>query len=547
MGLHARNVAGSSEYMTKFESFKAFNISQNMLDVLEKKGFFKPTPIQVHVIPLLMKGDRDIIGQAQTGTGKTAAFGIPIIEKLTGNTGSIQALVLTPTRELALQVSEELESLKGGKNLTIVPLYGGQPIKQQLKILTSGTDIVVGTPGRIIDHLQKGNIKLNSISYLVLDEADEMLNMGFIEDVKEIFRNTSENKQMLLFSATMPTPILKLAKKHMRNHDYVSVSQEDLIAEFTDQVYYELAEEQKLEALRRLIDINDGFYGLIFCNTKSDTLEISQRLGERGYAADALNGDLTQDQRESILKKFRGKGLNILVATDVAARGIDVVELTHVINYSLPQDAESYIHRIGRTGRAGKQGTAITFVTPADLRRFESFVRVANAEVRKEKIPSAKEVISTRTKSFRRDIGQIIKAGEYNDFLKMASELLERQQASAVVASLLKYYFQDTLKEEHYPEPDAVSSKTDKGKVRLFVAIGEYEGMTPEKMPDFLSRESGINDLELETIEVFSKFSFVTVTKNQADMLLKRFADMRKRNRPFMELAMNSNVRDNRK
>ena len=536
-----------SEYMTKFENFKAFNISQGMLDVLEKKGFFKPTPIQVHVIPLLMKGDRDIIGQAQTGTGKTAAFGIPIIEKLTENKGSIQVLVLTPTRELALQVSEELESLKGDKNITIVALYGGQPIKQQLKTLTSGTDIIVGTPGRIIDHLQKGNIKLDSISYLVLDEADEMLNMGFIEDVKEIFKSTNENKQMLLFSATMPTPILKLAKKHMRNHDYVSVSQEDLIAEFTDQVYYELAEYQKFEALCRLIDITDGFYGLIFCNTKSDTLEISQKLGERGYAADALNGDLTQDQRENILKKFRNKGLNILVATDVAARGIDVVELTHVINYSLPQDAESYIHRIGRTGRAGKQGTAITFITPADSRRFESFVRAANAEVRQEKIPSAKEVVTVRTKNFKRDVGQIIRSGEYQDFLKMANELMDRQQANAVVASLLKYYFQNTLKEEHYPELDAGISKNDKGKIRLFVAIGEYEGMTPEKMPDFLSRESGINDLELETIEVFSKFSFITVTQNQADMLLKRFADMRKRNRPFVELAMNSNVRENRK
>lgn len=533
--------------MTKFDSFKTFNLSQSMLDVLEKKGFFKPTPIQVHVIPLLMKGDRDIIGQAQTGTGKTAAFGIPIIERLTGNAASIQALVLTPTRELALQVSEELGSLRGDKNIRIVPLYGGQAIKNQLKELTSGADIVVGTPGRIIDHLKRGNIKLDSISYLVLDEADEMLNMGFIEDVKEIFRSTNENKQMLLFSATMPTPILKLAKKHMRNHDYVSVSQEDLIAEFTDQVWFELTEEQKFEALCRLIDINDGFYGLIFCNTKSDTVEISQKLGERGYAADALNGDLTQDQRENILKKFRSKRLNILVATDVAARGIDVVELTHVINYSLPQDAESYIHRIGRTGRAGKQGTAITFVTPADSRRFESFVRTAGAEVRLEKVPSVKDVLNSRTKSFKRDIGQIMRTGEYQDLLKLANELLDRQQANAVVASLLKYYFQDTLKEDHYPELDAGRSQEDDGKVRLFVAIGDYEGMTPEKMPGFLSRESGINDLELDTIEVFSKFSFVTIPKKQADLLLKRFADMRKRNRPFVELAMNSNVRENRK
>lgn len=536
-----------SEHMTKFDNFKAFNISQSMLDVLEKKGFFKPTPIQVRVIPLLLKGEKDIIGQAQTGTGKTAAFGIPLIEKLTGNTGNIQVLVLTPTRELALQVSEELESLKGEKNLSIVPLYGGQSIKEQLKTLTSGADIIVGTPGRIIDHLKKGNIKLDSISHLVLDEADEMLNMGFIEDVKEIFKNTNENKQMLLFSATMPTPILKLAKKHMRNHEYISVSQEDLIAEFTDQVYYELAEEQKFEALCRLIDINDGFYGLIFCNTKSDTVEVSQKLGERGYAADALNGDLTQDQRESILKKFRSKGLNILVATDVAARGIDVLELTHVINYSLPQDAESYIHRIGRTGRAGKQGTAITFITPPDSRRFESFVRAANAEVRLEKIPSPKEIVTVRTKNFKKDIGQVLKAGEYTDFLKLANELLDKQQSIAVVASLLKYYFQNTLKEEHYPELDAGSSKKDDGKIRLFVAIGDYEGMTPEKMPDFLSRESGITDLELDTIEVFSKFSFVTVPKKQADLLLKRFADMRKRNRPFVELAMNSNVRENRK
>lgn len=533
--------------MTKFNSFKTFGLSQNMLEVLENKGFFKPTPIQVRVIPLLMKGERDIIGQAQTGTGKTAAFGIPIIEKLKEGATSIQALVLTPTRELALQVSEELESLKGDKNIRILPLYGGQAIRNQLKALTFGADIVVGTPGRIIDHLKRGNIELDSISYLVLDEADEMLNMGFIEDVKEIFRNTNENKQMLLFSATMPTPILKLAKKHMRNHDYISVSQEDLIAEFTDQIWFELTEEQKFEALCRLIDINDGFYGLVFCNTKSDTIAISQKLGERGYAADALNGDLTQDQRENILKKFRNRRLNILVATDVAARGIDVVELTHVINYSLPQDAESYIHRIGRTGRAGKQGTAITFVTPTDSRRFESFIRTVGAEVELKKVPSVKDVINSRTKNFKENIAHIIKTGEYQDLLKLANELLENHHPSVVVAALLKYSFQDTLKEEHYPELDADSSKIDDGKVRLFVAIGNYEGIAPENIPNFLSNRSGISDLKIENIEVFSRFSFVTVPKKQADLLLERFADMHKRNRPFVELAMNNNVRENRK
>lgn len=303
----------------ELEGFKSLGLSENTLMALKKKGFEEPTPIQVKAIPLLLKGDKDIIGQAQTGTGKTAAFGIPIIEKIKERSNNVQAFILVPTRELAIQVSEEMNSLKGHKRLHIIPLYGGQSIDQQLQRLEKGVDIVVGTPGRVLDHINRKSLNLGKISYLVLDEADEMLNMGFIDDVEEILKSTGSEKRMLLFSATIPKAILNIAKKYMKQYEFIAEKNEQLTVSLTEQICFEVSFSDKFEALCRIIDIEKEFYGLIFCRTKIDVDNIANRLIDRGYDADALHGDISQHQREKILNKLKNHKINILVATDVAA------------------------------------------------------------------------------------------------------------------------------------------------------------------------------------------------------------------------------------
>ncbi|PKL13993.1 MAG: RNA helicase, partial [Spirochaetae bacterium HGW-Spirochaetae-6] len=324
--------------MEKLTAFEALGLSAETIKALALKGFEEPTPIQEKTIPLLLAGGRNLIGQAQTGTGKTAAFGLPLIEKIAPDERDVQALILVPTRELAIQVAEEISSFKGKRRLQILPVYGGQSIDQQLRRLKKDVHIVVGTPGRIIDHIQRGTLKLANIKYMILDEADEMLNMGFIEDVEHILEQTPKEKTMLLFSATMPDEILRMAKKYMGDYETIKIKNQQMTTELTDQIYFEVNEEDKFEALSRIIDIEDEFYGLIFCRTKVDVDNVTSKLLDRGYEAEALHGDVSQHQRERILKKFKSQQLNILVATDVAAWGIDINDLSHVINFALPQD-----------------------------------------------------------------------------------------------------------------------------------------------------------------------------------------------------------------
>ena len=374
--------------MTDNEEFGALGLSPEMLAAVEAKGFERPTPIQKLTIPLLLAGDHDIIAQSQTGTGKTAAYGLPILQQLTRGAGGVQAIVLVPTRELALQVTEELISYNHEKKLSITAIYGGASISEQLRRLAKGADVVVGTPGRVLDHIRRGTLDLSSIRFLVLDEADEMLNMGFIEDVEEIMSHTPEERRVLLFSATMPQRIVNLSHTYMRDIEMVRAEATQLTADLTDQIYFEVRESDKFDALTRIIDITPDFYGIVFSRTKVGTDELVNRLLERGYAVEGLHGDVSQAQREKILRKFRNRQVNILVATDVAARGIDISNLTHVINYSLPQDPESYVHRIGRTGRAGNQGTAITFISSAEMRQFGFLKRSIKADIQKKSLPT---------------------------------------------------------------------------------------------------------------------------------------------------------------
>jgi len=522
--------------MKELHLFKQLGLSDETLVALEKKGFEEPSPIQKQTIPLLLEGNLDVVGQAQTGTGKTAAFGLPLIEKLKPNAGHVQALILAPTRELAIQVSEEINSLKGKNKLQIIPIYGGQAYSEQLRRLKIGVDIVVGTPGRIIDHINRGSLVVNQISYMILDEADEMLNMGFIEDIETILKATTKEKRMLLFSATMPDRILKLAEKYMGKYKVVRIDEEELTTNLTDQLYFEVSAYDKFEALCRIIDIEPNFYGLVFSRTKVDAEVISNKLVDRSYAAEALHGDISQHQRERILKKFKDKRINILVATDVAARGIDIHDLTHVINYSLPQDPESYVHRIGRTGRAGKEGTAITFVTPEEYRKIGFIKRVAKTEIRREKIPEVKDIIAAKKERIQTDIKNILEEGNYKEYVGMTKALLEDSEAENVISAILKFALQDELSERNYRAIKTISMDR-KGKARLFVAKGKIDGMTTQKLLDFISKRANVPKSKLRDVQVYEKFSFVNVPFEEAEVILASFKRNGKGRRPLVERA----------
>jgi ATP-dependent RNA helicase DeaD len=518
------------------DSFESLGLSESTLKVLKRKGFEEPTAIQVKTIPAILGGDRDVVGQAQTGTGKTAAFGLPIVELLSGKSKKVQALVLTPTRELAIQVAEEINSLKGSKKLSIVPIYGGQAIDQQLRSLKKGIDVVVGTPGRVIDHIERKSMNLDEISCLVLDEADEMLNMGFIDDIRKILQYANPERRTMLFSATMPREIMKIAKKYMGEYDVFEVQKGQLTVAQTDQIYFEVSRGDKFEALCRIVDIEEEFYGLIFCRTKADVDSVSNHLMERGYDADGLHGDLSQAQREKILNKFKKKMVNVLVATDVAARGIDVNDLTHVINYALPQDPESYVHRIGRTGRAGKEGTAITFITPEEYRKLQYIKRTAKTDIRKAKLPRVKDVIKAKKSRIKSDLADIVESHLEEEYLNMSRKLLETYPPEEIVSALIQYSFQEELDESSYREiQDAVVDS--KGTTRLFVAQGKKDNLTPKKLIDFIKDKCSIRSDKIKQIQILDKFSFVTLPFQEAEVLLSHFKKRKKGNAPFISEA----------
>ncbi|ASJ12885.1 DEAD/DEAH box helicase [Thermococcus thioreducens] len=365
-------------------SFERLGLSEATLVAVREKGFETPTDIQREVIPRLLSGDVDIIGQSQTGTGKTAAFALPIIEAIDPKIRAVQAIILTPTRELALQVADEIKSLRGRKRVYVYAVYGGQPIGPQIRALERGTHVIVGTPGRVLDHIRRGTLDLSSVKFFILDEADRMLDMGFIDDIEAIFRETPRRKRVLMFSATMPPEIRRLARRYMKNHEVISVSSDELVPEMVDQEYVEVVPAWKFTVLKKIL--GNDFYGIVFCATKRETRELSERLRRAGYSAEALNGDMSQNARERTFWRFKTKRTRILVATDVAARGLDVQDISHIVNYSLPMTAEDYVHRIGRTGRMGKRGRAITFIMPGEFKRLRYIAQVVGVEIRKSEL-----------------------------------------------------------------------------------------------------------------------------------------------------------------
>lgn len=532
--------------VTNVEKFRALGISEKTLTALAQKWFEEPSKIQELTIPLLLQWNVNIIGQAQTGTGKTAAFGIPLAEKITEHTGYTQAIVMAPTRELAIQVAEEIRSFLSQKKITVATIYGGQSYDIQLRQLKKWADIVVGTPGRVIDHLHRKTLSLDKISYCILDEADEMLNMWFIDDIKEILTHTNADKSMLLFSATMPKQILAVAKKYMGDYKVVSVAQTQMTVTQTSQIYLEVHERDKFEALSRIIDVEPNFFGIIFCKTKLDVEHVASHLSQRWYDAEALHGDIQQRQRERILERFKKRKLMALVATDVAARGIDVDDITHVINYALPGDAESYVHRVGRTGRAGKKWTAITFVTPSEYRKIMYFKKVTKTDITQGKIPSAEDVISIKKKNISTDIHTTIDTKKHEDHLAFAKELLADIAPEDLVASLLTLRYQNELSPERYT-PLAEVSVDKTGTARLFIALGKNHGYTSKKLVDYIVDTASISAQDIDDLRVLEDFSFMTVPFAEAEMILHVFDSLRKRGeKPLITKAKEKSSGDRR-
>lgn len=424
------------------KKFGNLELSEELVQAVLDMGFEEPSPIQSQAIPYLLEG-HDIIGQAQTGTGKTAAFGIPIIEKIIRPKYRVQALVLTPTRELAIQVSEELSKIGKYKKIRTLPIYGGQSIEMQIRALQRGVHIVVGTPGRIMDHLNRKTLILNQVKTVVLDEADEMLDMGFIEDIEFILKEAPVPRQTVLFSATMPNAIKSLAGNYMDNPQNIAVSRDTLTVPKIEQVYYAVRKENKLNVLCRILDMETVGLSIIFCRTKKGVDELAESLQGRGYLAEGLHGDLSQAQRNRVMKKFRDANIELLIATDVAARGLDIDNVSHVINFDIPQDPESYVHRIGRTGRAGKSGLAITLVTPWELKQLKLIERVIKKKIRRKEAPTMAEVAEKQRSMIKEQLGGIISNGRLGSYKELLGDLMEDYDVMDLAAAALKLAFQD--------------------------------------------------------------------------------------------------------
>ncbi|WP_211653209.1 DEAD/DEAH box helicase [Planococcus alpniumensis] len=422
--------------------FTELNISETTLKSVRRMGFEEATPIQEGTIRLGMEG-KDIIGQAQTGTGKTTAFGIPLIEKIDTRDGNVQGLVIAPTRELAIQVSEELYNLGKDKNVRILSVFGGQEIGRQIRALKNRPQIIVGTPGRLLDHINRRTLKLENVNTLVLDEADEMLNMGFIEDIQSIMSNVPETRQTLLFSATMPDPIRRIAEKFMKTPEIVKIKSKEMTVENIEQFFVKSVEREKFDILSRLLNVQQPELAIVFGRTKRRVDELAHALNLRGYLAEGIHGDLSQAKRMSVLKQFKANKIDILVATDVAARGLDISGVSHVYNFDIPQDPESYVHRIGRTGRAGKKGVAVTFVTPREMGYLSIVERTTKKKMEALVPPTADEAVIGLQRVAMEQLETMTEKNNLGSYRELATEMLDKHDAVDLVAAALKTLTKD--------------------------------------------------------------------------------------------------------
>ncbi|HEY8598972.1 MAG TPA: DEAD/DEAH box helicase [Thermomicrobiales bacterium] len=509
------------------KSFAELGISAEVLRGLSDLGYEEPTSIQEQTITLLMSGN-DITAQAQTGSGKTAAFGIPMIEKVDPTDRRPQGLVMCPTRELAIQVADAIHAMGRHRNITITPIYGGQPYERQFRALQRGIHIVVGTPGRIMDHMRRGTISFDAVKFVVLDEADEMLDMGFVEDIEFILDAVPEERQIALFSATIPPRIAALSRRYLRNPLAISVDRNSLTVPSITQVYYEVPNHAKLDVLGRILDVEDPGAAIVFCRTKRDVDELVQSLQGRGYSAEPIHGDITQQQRERTLKRFRDKLTEVLVATDVAARGLDIPDVSHVINYDVPDDPDSYVHRIGRTGRAGKEGDAITLVAPRELRQLRFIERMIGKRIKQLRVPTMADVEARRRQAFKESIVKELNGDGLAPYLLLVDELSEEFDAVEIAAAAIKIATGGTgaaaatpevkRRNDHAMAGDGVGA--ERGMMRLFINIGRQDGVRPGDFVGAIANEAGIAGKEIGAIDLFDTYSFVEVPQAVADRVV---------------------------
>jgi ATP-dependent RNA helicase DeaD len=513
------------------EGFAALGLGEAALRGVTAAGFEAPTPIQQRAIPVMVSGS-DLVAQAQTGTGKTAAFALPMVERLDPERPVPQALVLTPTRELAIQVAEAIYTLGGKAGLRVVPIYGGQPIDRQLRSLRRGVHVVVGTPGRLLDHLRRGTLDLSGVRMVVLDEADEMLAMGFIEDVESILQEMPDERQTALFSATMPPPIVALSRKYLRNPQRVAIEAAQRTVALTRQTYYEVLPAHKVDALSRILDMETPGSTIVFCRTRREVDELGEALRARGYMAESLHGEMNQSERDRVMRRFREGQADLLIATDVAARGLDIETVTHVINYDIPWDAESYIHRIGRTGRAGRAGDAITLISPRERRQLFLIERGTGVRIKPMRLPTAADIAARRRELFKESILERVQAGDLEEFLVTVEELSEEHDPAEVAAAALKLLWEQQKGRSVDVQPlDGDGERPEAGMTRLFLTIGRNQGVRPGDLVGAISNEAGIPGNSIGAIDIMDNCAFVEVPEDVAERVIEALSRTKVRGR----------------
>ena len=531
-------------------TFRELNLKDDILSAIEELGYEQPMPVQEKTIPFMLEQTADLVALAQTGTGKTAAFGLPVLNLIDATRKQVQALVLAPTRELCIQISNDLKNYsKNMRGLRVVPVYGGEDIRTQLRQLDTAPQIVVATPGRLIDLIERGKVELGAIDFLVLDEADEMLNMGFKEDIETILERTPETRRTMLFSATMPKEIANIAKRYMKNYEEITVGTKNSGSENVEHIYYISQAKQRYLVLKRIVDLNPDIYGIVFCRTRQETKEVAERLMHDGYNADALHGDLSQAQRDNVMQKFRIRNIQLLVATDVAARGLDVSDLTHVINYNLPDDVEVYTHRSGRTGRANKKGIAVSIIHSKEKFKIKDIERMLRKTFIQEQIPNGLEVckkqlffmidrmqnVDVNEEQIETYIPQIMKQLE-----DLSKEELLKRFVSLEFNRFLNYYknAEDLNFVERSPRERAErierGERPDRGergdyaskgnRVRLKMNVGEREGIDPKRFLGIINDVTGDKSINIGSIEVTNKFTFFDVFADQVEKVVSSFA-----------------------
>ncbi|NHZ46439.1 DEAD/DEAH box helicase [Nitratidesulfovibrio liaohensis] len=502
--------------------FEELSLSKEILKAIEEMGFEEASPIQALAIPHILEG-RDVIGQAQTGTGKTAAFGIPLLERVDPREKDIQGIILCPTRELAIQVAEELTQLASRKRgLYVLPVYGGQPIDRQFKALRRGAQVVVGTPGRVMDHMERGTINLSTVRMAVLDEADEMLDMGFRDDIEHILGQVPKEAQTVFFSATMPPAILDMAQRFLKTPEFLKVTQKQVTVPSIEQIYYEVRPFQKLEALCRVLDLYNPKRAIVFCSTKRGVDELTQHLQGRGYQADGLHGNLNQSQRDRVMARFRSNGIEILVATDVAARGIDVDDVEAVVNYDIPNAVEHYVHRIGRTGRAGRSGRAFTFVSGRDFYKLRDIKKFTKAHIVQHQVPTSSDVATVKTNQLLAEVRRHIEAGELEKYTDIVESFLDEDVTTVdMAAALLKLLMRRELGDA-VPggEKTPAGTGAEPGMVRLFLNVGRKMRVTARDIVGAIAGETGIPGRMIGAIDIRDRVSFVEVPADYAQEVI---------------------------